>query len=94
MFLSDVTETVYWDVYGYVYQVVIKFGPLIIIFALNVATVVRLRKVWRRRIELVERAEMRSRRRLDDERSKGGHQVMKAHSSCFCHTLTACMDMI
>ncbi len=58
---QDIMETTWWQVYGYLYQALIKFGPLFLIIGLNLAMVARLRRIWRRRRELKERMMTRSR---------------------------------
>ena len=63
---SSIMDEVWWKVYGYAYQVLVKGLPFVLIFSLNIAMVVKLRKVWRQRRELKER----SRAKLEEHRRR------------------------
>lgn len=69
---SDITQSQLWAIYGYIYQVIIKICPLVLIFSLNIAMVFKLRRIWKQRRKLQARTRKREeeRKRLQVEREK------------------------
>ena len=73
---SCFTETEAWAVYGYVFQVVVRFSPTAAIFGFNVAMVIKLRRVWDKRRALREKSKQRElRRRQRVSADCGGRQI-------------------
>ena len=60
---SCFTEKSTWFVYGWIFQVVVRFSPTVAIFGFNVAMVIKLRRVWNKRRELREKRDLREQRR-------------------------------
>ena len=60
---SCFTEKSAWFVYGWVFQVIVRFSPTAAIFGFNVAMVIKLRRGWNKRRELREKRDLREQRR-------------------------------
>ena len=57
---SCFTTTSAWFVYGWIFQVIVRFSPTVAIFGFNVAMVIKLRRVWNKRRALREKSEQRA----------------------------------
>ena len=60
---SCFTTTSAWFVYGWIFQICVRFSPTVAIFGFNVAMVVKLRRVWNKRRALREKSQQRELRR-------------------------------
>ena len=60
---SCFTTTSAWFVYGWIFQICVRFSPTVAIFGFNVAMVIKLRRVWNKRRALREKSQQRELRR-------------------------------
>ena len=61
---SCFTDKSTWLVYGWIFQVVVRFSPTVAIVGFNVAMVIKLRKVWNKRRALRDKCEQRREQRM------------------------------
>ncbi len=78
---ADVTSSDLWQVFGYVYMVVIKVIPVTLIIVLNMAMIAHLRKIWQRRKNLKDNARKRFENDIELSRERSSRMVRAGGAS-------------
>ncbi|XP_023345024.1 uncharacterized protein LOC111714202 [Eurytemora carolleeae] len=51
--ISDVREYIWWEVYSWIYEILIKFLPTLLIIVLNILVLRKLCKIWANRQRII-----------------------------------------